>query len=659
MNSDLLSLSKLFTERVFRIPDYQRGYAWLVKQLEDFWNDLEQLNETRGHYAGVLTLEETPEAKFNRWNDDLWIIKSKSYKPYYVVDGQQRLTTAIILIQVITEALEPEKRLNYTSKEEIIKRFLFDQRDPGLSRTYIFGYEEDNPSYEFLKTNILGSSSTERDLQTPTIYTINLEGAKRFFKEKVARLDHAELEKTFHKLTQRFLFNIFTIENDVEVCVAFETMNNRGKPLSGLELLKNRLIYLSTRIDADDSEKERLRRVVNNCWKSVYYSLGKNPKKPLDDDEFLKVHYAIHFKEEVEDADRFDYTFIFAEKRTADHLLDAIFSLKSLDEKASDRMTLAKIYAYVSSLQSSVENWYALHNPDDSSNLGTLTKTWMSRLGKTGWKKYQTFLLSVFENVTKDSQRGLILKSLERYIFISEIRDRSKGQFWHAISTRNLVLNFNAPAFPPPISGNIEALQIAREIDQSTDAILSEKGFMKTLTSEFGKVGFYSWSKLRYFLFEYNEHIQVQSKSSHEKLIWEELNARINDESDFTTVEHIYPQAAQSEYWTRRFNGYSKEELSVLKNSLGNLLPLSKPKNSSLGNRDFADKVAVPDGRPIGYQYGCYSENEIAGLEEWLPANILSRGLKMVDFLETRWNIPFEGKRQKIEFLGLGFVKSN
>lgn len=42
------------------------------------------------------------------------------------------------------------------------------------------------------------------------------------------------------------MFNLHEIEDDFDVFVAFETMNNRGKKLSNLELLKNRLIYLTT-----------------------------------------------------------------------------------------------------------------------------------------------------------------------------------------------------------------------------------------------------------------------------------------------------------------------------------------------------------------------------------------------------------------------------
>src|SRR3954452_11224808 len=97
MDAQLLTLSKIFTERLFRIPDYQRGYAWTEKQLKDFWSDVCQLENDPNHYTGVLTLESVPRPNFSQWEDDLWIISSKNYEPYFIVDGQQRLTTSIIL----------------------------------------------------------------------------------------------------------------------------------------------------------------------------------------------------------------------------------------------------------------------------------------------------------------------------------------------------------------------------------------------------------------------------------------------------------------------------------------------------------------------------------------------------------------------------------
>lgn len=152
MHTELYSLSKIFTENLFRIPDYQRGYSWTKRQLKDFWTDLVLLEPNRDHYTGVLTLEEVTPQDSQKWVDDLWIIDSKRYRPFYVVDGQQRLTTSLILLQALLEQLKHGELLNYSSVDDIRKKYIFESKDKGVSRSYIFGYEKDNPSYEFLKT---------------------------------------------------------------------------------------------------------------------------------------------------------------------------------------------------------------------------------------------------------------------------------------------------------------------------------------------------------------------------------------------------------------------------------------------------------------------------------------------------------------------------
>ena len=295
MKTQLFSLSKIFTERLLRIPDYQRGYAWTEKQLKEFWNDLQQLDEGKNHYTGVLTLEEVPEISLRKWDDDQWIIKSKNYAPFYVVDGQQRLTTSIVLVQAIAEKILPGEKLNYTTADEIRKKFIYESKDEGISRSYIFGYEKDNPSYEFLKTQVFMEKSDNAFPAQETIYTHNLLFAKDFFHQKLANVDLSVLEGLYRKLTQQFLFNIYSISDDVDVFVAFETMNNRGKPLSHLELLKNRLIYLSTKLEEDENEKGKLRHCINETWKMVYHYLGKNKENPLDDDLFLRHHFIHYF----------------------------------------------------------------------------------------------------------------------------------------------------------------------------------------------------------------------------------------------------------------------------------------------------------------------------------------------------------------------------
>lgn len=108
--------------------------------------------------------------------------------------------------------------------------------------------EIDNPSYEFFKYKILNEENPGEIHET--FYTLNLENTKMLFNqllhETLEKEGIAKIENIFNKLTQKLKFNLHYINDDFNVFIAFETMNNRGKKLSNLELLKNRLIYLTT-----------------------------------------------------------------------------------------------------------------------------------------------------------------------------------------------------------------------------------------------------------------------------------------------------------------------------------------------------------------------------------------------------------------------------
>ena len=143
----LTNLDTVFKKKIFRIPDYQRGYAWQLRQLTDFWEDLMSLEDGKNHYTGVLSLEEVPQNKWEQWGEDKWIIENKGYTPFFVVDGQQRLTTFVILIQVLLETAQELPQNTLEDKEsfeicdtkigDIKKDFIFLQRTKSILRSYI------------------------------------------------------------------------------------------------------------------------------------------------------------------------------------------------------------------------------------------------------------------------------------------------------------------------------------------------------------------------------------------------------------------------------------------------------------------------------------------------------------------------------------------
>ncbi|MCH1908693.1 DUF262 domain-containing HNH endonuclease family protein [Stenotrophomonas sp. Y6] len=656
MDNQLLTLSKIFTERLFRIPDYQRGYAWGEKQLRDFWSDLDQLEDGQNHYTGVLTLENVPVEVCEKWGDDAWIINSKKFEPLYVVDGQQRLTTSIILIQVILENIDESIRINYNTKEEVQKKFIFDSKDGGISRSYIFGYEKDNPSYEFLKSRIFCEKITSGDLQE-TIYTQNLQRAKDFFQEKLNGSSVALLEDLYKRVTQNLLFNIFTISSDVDVCVAFETMNNRGKPLSYLELLKNRLIYLSYKIPVEDYERARLRSAINDCWRALYHSLGRNKYKPLDDDSFLFSHYIIYFGRDILDVEA-DIYVVRRRISKIDYPADLLgrrFVVRNvfLNDGDPSKITLGYVFDYVSSLQESVEVWYKILNPEDS-GYSEDEKKWLDKMNRIGFYPFLPLTLVVFRLPVSSEHRVAFLKALERFSFCISIATKyySKGSLIHYRSDFiKMALDMADDAKNGTAVGAVE--KATKHVVEMTNAYLKAANFRRDLVANFKTGGFYAWDNIKYFLYEYNLSLQERSKTNRDKIDWDAYN---EDVSDYITVEHIYPQHARHQYWVTRFGKYPQKRKELLRNSLGNLLPLSRPKNSSLSNRPFDEKVKRNDGSVVSYAFGSYAENEVAQAPEWTSAQILSRGLSLLAFMEKRWGLSLGDEGDKKALLGLDFL---
>jgi hypothetical protein len=136
----------------------------------------------------------------------------------------------------------------------------------------------------------------------------------------------------------------------------------------------------------------------------------------------------------------------------------------------------------------------------------------------------------------------------------------------------------------------------------------------------------------------------------------------VKGEKDKVSIEHIYPQTPNLKCWKDAFKEVNKKNKEFLNGTLGNLLPLSKSINSSLQNDCFADKKnpKYNDRREKirqGYNDGSHSEIEVAEYEEWNAQTILDRGLKLLSFMEKRWDLKFKDEDAKLELLFLGFMK--
>ncbi|MCK5296311.1 MAG: DUF1524 domain-containing protein, partial [Alphaproteobacteria bacterium] len=503
-------------------------------------------------------------------------------------------------------------------------------------KSYIFGYEKDNPSDEFLKTSVFGIHSHSNQHQH-TLYTINLEGAKSFFKDKLCKITHEDISLIFKKLTQKLKFNLYEINEEIDVFVTFETMNHRGKPLTSLELLKNRLIYLST-LFKEHKGADVLRDKINNAWKTIYEYLGKNPDKPLDDNLFLRNHWTMYFT--------------YSRKKGDDYIKDLLnehFTVKNVIHSSSDssKVTVEKIDKYITNLQQSIRYWFYIHNPRLSEPVikDEKNQLFLDRLERLSFRAFKPLLLASYTAKRPIEEINRLLEAAERYNFTlftmckrrANTGDAMFFDFAHKLLFKDVTID-----------------SVIWKINELIGQYYDPNSFLRHIEEKYkfnNRDGFYRWEGLRYFLFEHEEYLKNLAKTYTQELNWHALS---KNKKDHVTIEHIFPQTPTDDYWQEKYDNFNEEQIIYLSHSLGNLLPLSRAKNSSLQNDAF--QLKKNNGNGIGYYNGSVSENEIAQNENWLAENILQRGMDLLEFMELRWKIDLGDDSFKRRLLHIDFL---
>lgn len=283
----------------------------------------------------------------------------------------------------------------------------------------------------------------------------------------------------------------------------------------------------------------------------------------------------------------------------------------------------------------------------------------IDRLNRIKIGYFRLLVLSLLIKTDPDSQdRQRLLKKIENFIFVAFRLSRFQSNYRSSSYYR-----FARSLY----FGEVTVDDIIKEIDSDLLPSMNQNGtfkfnyFRDFISKKFGPngYGFYSWSDLTYFLYEYEESLK-ESRGQTRISVWSNF---IKNDKDKVSIEHIYPQTATDQYWSDRFSKFTSEQVRYLKGSLGNLLPLSQSINSSLQNDAFDTKKTPKidvDGKVIrhGYADGSYSEQEVARIEDWTAEEIKIRGLKFLSYMENRWCINFGSEDDKLDVLHLSFLKA-
>ncbi|MFP6337413.1 DUF262 domain-containing protein [Helicobacter pylori] len=578
---ELLNLDGVIEKGVFEIPSYQRGYAWQMKQLEDFWSDLEHVSklENKFHYMHSLTLRKS--------DDDFGDID------FEIIDGQQRLATSLILLGLLAKITQ-----NKDPKYSLINL------EPILSYKY-YGLSE----------AFRAITEEEKDLEIfqTSFYAKNLISAYEFFKEKTSNITNPTLNKLLDALTKKMLFSVVELNDDrIDPFSSFETINNRGKDLSTLELFKNRLHFVAHKICDEKEELENLQKKINDTYAIIYYDLRQFKDTHLD--SFLKHFVAYYYGE--------------SGKKFKERLLETEFdAYKKYDAYPYDEYEKINELLFYVSCSSKV--WYFLHTLDDEELGIEITPKMRDLLGKMrrlnalSDNAFLPLLLSLLtiqlvgrsgderHYTTKELED--LLEYLERFGFLVygvAGRDTAKKQLielaFKAFRVHRLWEDEITIEDLPTLEKSFFNRQGNSGLELLEEYIHSKNNAEK----------WYQWGKaLNYLLYEYELHHNPETT--------------LNFDSSIESIEHILPQNPDQ--------GYSTKEKSWAKNphivhALGNLLLIPKNANSSLSNKPFEEKRKE-------YLKGSYSEKEVAKNASFGVAQIKERSEKLLDFLIARYNI--------------------
>lgn len=597
----------------FRIPDYQRGYAW-NEEFKDLWNDILHLyrnkNIERNHYTGMLALDEILDPT------TLKMEALSNTTSFYIVDGQQRLTSIVIIIQALLEHIQDENE-DFDSE---YNNLLYSK-----SRQNKFGYSffRNDASAKYFEERIFNHNE---NLNHANQYLANINNAKNFIDEALNKFDGKESLDLLKIVLHKLVFNIYFVTKDFDVRITFETMNNRGKKLSNLELLKNRLMYLSSLFPDESNFGTLIKNSVNRTWQNIYENLCLE-KTQLPDDDYLKAHWIV-------------YKDLKKNKGNAyiEQILKQDFSTESgeLFKNISNKkyqQAFEILDNYISSLDNYSKYWSAINKPDETKlNIKEEEKYWIKRLARISENFYlRTTLMVVLAQHDLDIMAKIKFYTLiEQFIFVNKILAQDSNDLSFLITSAQSLMKKDEISKINKLSdlcSKIENHDIKITAERVKDAL---KEFQSRIFDKNSTEYYYGWNGLKYFLYEYNESLNFDNES---KIEWYELNK--------VSIEHVLPQNPAKPYWALSFKNYIQDQLKFKQvvNSLGNLLLLSNgSENSSLSNYSYPTKRMMDiDSLKFAYIYGSRSAREIAKNEHWTAIEIHNRTCKLLDFIYTNW----------------------
>lgn len=564
-------LKLLQGSKVFLVPNFQRRYSWRRAEWAQLWDDLvrecqrphdAEAQTLDGHFLGSVVLHPAPGG-------------ASVLMKHLVVDGQQRLTTVLVLIAALRDvgaALQVEG----WNPEEYNVKYLVNAYDENY-RDRLVPTKLDRRAYV----------RTVRD----RVPTEGIGQAYSFFVKKIREVvtsEDADTHLSLKDLADTLLLHMLVVEINTtpgdSVNNIFNRLNSKGMQLSPADLVRNELLLNLNEDEAD--------RAYEQFWMPMEHNLVKLKRNgERDDRKFVTFLWA---REIVFDPSTTQSSLFLAfEKRFRDQLSDLPIGRRSVEALEIFEEVHADHLLFVL-MQDPLSSTY------DSSPIGRNLREALDRLRRWGSDPCTPLALWLLRSSSNDSI-----------------------QEHEAVEAIDMVLSYlvrRALAGIPTNQLNRLLTPIASQL-----AVRGEKGLVDRLREILSLPG-YHWpsdSEVMGLVEKTPIYLSARKQVNFLLTMVERILEPLEQVDTSTlTVEHIMPQSVLTEpTWTGYFEreGVQLADAVPVMHTFGNLTLVAGPYNSRLGSAGFDVKRVELGLSPLRIN------SEISESETWLPDGIAKR----------------------------------
>ncbi len=579
-------ISQLFdidSNVVYHVPKYQREYTWTKREWENLFDDI--LENDPGYYLGSIIC-------INQSGDAL------SVQELELVDGQQRLTTISLLFAATYQMLkEHEAELDEEQKVELfnLKRKLVLKSDNNVIR--LRPQVQNNNEQDF-RAVLSDVGITHFDTTPPYAGNRKIFRAFRYFFRRLEFEGNAsgniiQFVMEFLSRVNKAVLVKIEVANHADAYVLFESLNNRGVPLSVIDLIKNKLLAKLELTDPGNTDRHFKQ------WNTLLEYLGDN----YSIQERFFRHYYNAFRKELKDV----YQVPVATRSNLIHIYE-----KLLD---------ADPVSFLENITEAGHLYSILLSRTQEERLSELERPLLDLERIQGTPAY---LLLLYFMVKRDQLQLDVDHLLE--IIQSLVRFFVRRNLTDTPPTRDLTRLFMTI---------IEIIDGLEELTGDNIVDCVRKELMKVSASDQvfrekleGPIYDENAGVTRFILCTLAE----QGMTRETKVdLWE-----VKKNQFVWTIEHIFPQGERiPPAWVDMIaNGdemKAKDHQQIHVHKLGNLTISGF--NSALGNKSFEEKRDRKDkqGRHVGYNNGLKLNEDLVNCSEWTIQQIDIRTKKLVD----------------------------